>query len=216
MPPPSGDQATMPRQQILFGRTLDQTVLDLQPGNGREAAQLGDGGCTGNAPGGKVGDAGIENLAGARQIVEAAHDLLGRRYLVRQVQPIEIDAVGLQPLQAGLDRLDHGLAAVADGENTGRAIDTQSELGGEHEIVATPFQQMAEQLFRFSELVGVGRVDEVTARFDIALEDAACLRGIRAVAPFGAEIAGTEHKLRDAEASMSSEQLVAHGGGLSS
>src|SRR6185369_3898825 len=125
------------------------------------------------------------------------------------MRPIKIDVVTLQPFQAGLHRRNHGLAAVAGGENAAVRIAAQGELGSDHEIIAPALQQAAEQFLRFAELIAVGCVDEVAARFGVALEDAACLRRLRAVPPPGPEIPRAEHEFGYAKAGASSKQLVA-------
>ena len=64
-------------------------------------------------PGREVRQARVDDLAARDEVVEPAQDLLDRRHAVLEVDPVEVDAVGLEPLQAALDRPDHVLAAVA-------------------------------------------------------------------------------------------------------
>ena len=53
---------------------------------------------------GRVGDADVEHLAGAHRVVERPHRLLDRGVPVPEVHPVEVDVVGAQPAQAGLQR----------------------------------------------------------------------------------------------------------------
>jgi hypothetical protein len=74
-------------------------VLDLKTGNGRNAAQFGDGCGPRHAPSWKVGEAGIENLAGPGEVIEALHDLFERRDAIGYVRPVEVDPIGLERLR---------------------------------------------------------------------------------------------------------------------
>src|SRR5712691_1628069 len=70
--------------------------------------------------------------------------------------------VGLQSMQARLDRGDYLLAVVAGTVRITR-VGLVGELGGEHEPVAASFEQLAEDGFRGSVGVDVGGVDDVAA-----------------------------------------------------
>ncbi len=58
---------------------------------------------------GRVGNADVEHFSGAHEVVERAHDFFGRRHRVPDVQPVEIDVVGAEALEARLDGLHHVL-----------------------------------------------------------------------------------------------------------
>src|SRR3979411_2545661 len=70
--------------------------------------------------------------------------------------------VGLQSTQARLDRGDY-LLAVVGGTVRMPGVGLVGELGGEHEPVAAPFEQLAEDGFRRPVGVDVGGVDDVAA-----------------------------------------------------
>src|SRR3977135_3856362 len=70
--------------------------------------------------------------------------------------------VGLQSTQARLDRGDYLLAVVA-GTVRITQVGLVGELGGEHEAVAAPFEQLADYGFRRPVGVGVGGGDDVAA-----------------------------------------------------
>jgi hypothetical protein len=94
------------RQKLLLGRALDETMLDLKTGDGRNAAQFGDGHGPRHAPSGKVGEAAIKNLAGPGEVIEAPHDLFDWRDAIGYVRPVEVDPIGLEPLETRFNRRD--------------------------------------------------------------------------------------------------------------
>src|SRR3977135_3011332 len=71
--------------------------------------------------------------------------------------------VRLQSTQTGLDRGDDLLAVVAGTVRITR-VGLVGELGGEHEPVAAPFEQLAEDGLRRPVGVDVGGVDDIAAR----------------------------------------------------
>ena len=82
---------------------------------------------------------------------------------VRSVHLVEIDVVGSEARQAGLD---------GAGDVPGRAAavvfvwpfgDRETELGRQHHLVAASLQGLADDLFRFAIRIDVRRVDEVDA-----------------------------------------------------
>ena len=63
--------------------------------------------------GGPLADADVERLALADDVGERLHRLLERRLGVVAVRLVEVDVVGLQPLQRAVDRLHDVLAGQA-------------------------------------------------------------------------------------------------------
>ena len=126
------------------------------------------------------------------------------------MNPIEVDAVGLQALQALLERPHHRLAAVAGSGEAALRVGALGEFGAEDEVVAARCDKFAEQTFRLTELVTVRCIDEVAARLKIAVIDAAGFVSLGAVSPFGTEHAGAEDQLGDAQASVPTKELVPH------
>ena len=55
---------------------------------------------------------------------------------------VEVDAVGLQPAQAVLERAPHVVGPGA----TPLLVDRHAELGGEHDLIAAPGERLAEIL----------------------------------------------------------------------
>ena len=65
------------------------------------------------APGGLVRAADVAHLAGSDQVVQRAQGFFLRRVVVRPVGLVQIDVIGLQALQAVIDRFHHMPAAQA-------------------------------------------------------------------------------------------------------
>src|SRR5689334_10022076 len=116
------------RKKLVLDRARDQAVLDLETRDRSGATELRDRRGPRDAPGGEVGEARIEDLAGADEVVEGARELLERRHAVRDVGPVEVDSIRLQTLQARLDGRDHRLTAVAGDEDAGALVDLAGVL----------------------------------------------------------------------------------------
>src|SRR6266851_4103181 len=101
------------RNQFALDRPLNEAVLDLQPNELCPAAKLRKDICLGDPPGGSVGDAYVENLSRASEIVQSAHDFFHGGDPVPDVHPVQVDIVGLQSLQTGFHCLHHALAVIA-------------------------------------------------------------------------------------------------------
>ena len=119
-PPPSGDHSAAPSPSASaigrFSRSpLRSTRLysNCTPEIGDQPPQFGQGHRTCRHPRREVRQPGVENLAGAREIVEAAHDLVERGDEVREVHPQQVDVVGVEPAQTAFYRPEHGAPAVA-------------------------------------------------------------------------------------------------------
>lgn len=67
--------------------------------------------------GGGVGDAQVQDLASADEVVEALHDLLARGRVLPPVQVQNVDVIGLELLERLLDGDLHALRVVARAVN---------------------------------------------------------------------------------------------------
>jgi hypothetical protein len=186
-------------------------MLDLKTGDRGHAAQFGDGRGPRHPPGRKVGKTGVEDLSGSNEIVEAAHDFFEGRYAIRHVRPVKIDPVGPEPLETRLDRRDHGPAAIAGDKDAGLGVRLKGEFRRQHKIVAASGQELSQNLLGLTELIAIGRIDEVSARVRIGVEDPAGLIGLRAMSPTRAESAGAEDEFGDPQSRVFAEKLVSHG-----
>jgi len=78
----------------------------------------------------------LSDLARARQVVEAAHDLLERGDEVGEVHPQQVDVVGSQPAETAIYRPEHGASAVARLQHTTTFRTSDRELRRDGERVA--------------------------------------------------------------------------------
>src|SRR5882762_7396010 len=113
-------------------------------------------------PGGSIRDACVEYLAGSNQIVESSHDLVDGRDLIPDMDPIQVDVVGLQPFETRLHGLHHTLALVARGVRV-CAWKSVGVFRSEHDALAMPFHKIAEKRFAGPIRVDIGSVDEIAA-----------------------------------------------------
>jgi hypothetical protein len=143
------------------------------------------------------------------EVVQPPQDLLDRRHAVLEVHPVEVDPIGVEPLQAALDRADHVLAAVARG-GRGRLRHAVAELRRHHEVIAVCGKEVAEQRLGLTHLVALGRVDQRAARLGEAIEHPPRLIGLGAHAPARAEVARSERVLGNSEAGQAAERPLLH------
>ncbi len=148
----------------------------------------------------------VADLALAHEVVERRERLLPGRRRVGPVDLVEVDDVRLQPTQAVLDLLLDRLArqTALVGTRPHRAPD----LGREHRLLAPPLEGLADDLLRLALRVDVGRVDEVDAGVERAVDDADALL-VAGVAPL-AEHHRAETQRRDLETGVA-EVAVVHG-----
>jgi hypothetical protein len=140
-------------------------------------------GSSGHAPRGKVGQASIDNLAGAHEVVQAACDFVHWGDEVVHMCEIEINAIGLQPLEAGLDRLRHVLAIFSQVSERWIGGGAAGEFRSDHEVVPARADVVTDQRLRNTVLVVVGGIDEVSARIGVGCENSLDVFRRSAVAP---------------------------------
>jgi hypothetical protein len=151
---------------------------------------------------------GVEDLAEADLVIQGTHKLLDRSEDVTGVHPIQVDMVGLQSTQARLDRADYLLAVVAGTVRITR-VGLVCELGGEHEPVAAPFEQLAEDGFGRPVGVDVGGVDDVAASVSEQVQHRRADIWGRPPAPIFTEGHRAQRHLRDPHAGLT-QNLVTH------
>ena len=94
-------------EQLDLGLAVHEVVIGLQRDGRRHVelpAQMPD---VRDVPGAHVGEPPLADLALADQVAEGGNGLLPGRVGIDAVRVVEIDVVGLQALQAGLDRAHH-------------------------------------------------------------------------------------------------------------
>ncbi len=109
-----------------------------------------------------IRQAPIADLALANQVANGRHRDLQRRVVVFAVQVIDVEIVSAQARQAGVDTVEHVLAAqtAAVRDTVHRA---ETDLGRQHPFVAVTGNRFADDFFRTAVGVDVGGVDEIDA-----------------------------------------------------
>ena len=123
-------------------------------------------------PGGVGAGADVAHLAGADQVVEGAQCLVDGDVGLRPVDLVEVDVVGLQAAQARLALLDDVAAAVAQHVGVS-VVHLAVHLGGQNDLgaLAVALQRLAGHFFAAPAAVDVGRIEEVDAGVDGAVDD---------------------------------------------
>src|SRR5690606_24050531 len=135
----------------------------------------------------------------ADEILERAQGLAEVGDVVEPMQVIEVDAIGPEPAQAGLDRTHEVVARAASRVRTraGREV----RLRGEHDVVALAAHETPEDLLGASLVVDVGGVEEVDASVEGGTPDLA-RRGLVGVT---AERHRAERDARDLDPGLAEE-----------
>ena len=108
--------------------------------------------------GGEIRAADVAHLAGAHEIVERAQRLLDRGERVGPVDLVEVEPVGLQPLQA---RLDGGHDVAARAAFLFAVVHRHAEFRGKHDVLAPVAQHLAEHGLRAAApAIDVGRIEQ--------------------------------------------------------
>ena len=197
------------RKQLPFGGSFGQAVLGLDADQRSEAAQVGTSSRPSHPPSREVGQPAVEDLASADEVVEAREDLSDGSGPVGEVRHEDVDVVGVQPAQALLQGSDHGLAAVAGSSRAWPDLPGAAVLGDDHELVALPAEQSAEDGLRFPALIDVRDVERRAPGGDVPLED--LTRSLQAGAGVGRpEVRRAQDVLGHPEAGLSSKDFVAH------
>ena len=196
------------RDQFLFRLAHQQAVFVLRRDEARGADLLGQPVGIDRLPARQVAGADRPHLAGAHQIVHRPQHLFHVRVGVQRVQLVEVDAVGLQPAQAVLERL-HDIAARRRHHPARRCFQRQAEFRGQHDIVASRPEDRAERLLRAAGAIGIGRVEQRDAEVERLVDDRPRVSGRHA----RAEIVAAEADQRDLDARIAQLPIL-HGAPL--
>jgi hypothetical protein len=114
------------------------------------------------------------HLALLDELRHRADRLLDRDFRVHAMLVVEIDVVGAQALERAVDRAPNvirGAIEVANGGHVAgdRVVHSPGELGGDHILVAVPFDRTADQLLVGEWAVELRGVDEVDSDLEPAL-----------------------------------------------
>jgi len=162
------------------------------------AAELRDRNRPRHDPGWRVGDPDRDDLPGGDDVIERADDLVDGGDAVPHVHPEEVDPIGAQPAQAGIQGLDEVLPMVASRVGiVGPAC--QRVFGRQDDAFPAAFKELPELLLRLPVGVVVGGVDEVAAAVEEEVEHPARLGQLRPPAPALAERHRAQGDLADAK-----------------
>src|SRR5262249_43891963 len=120
---------------------------------------------------GRLGQPEIAHLAGLHQFGHRPNRVLDRRPGIDPVLVVEVDHVHAQAPEAGVAALPDVRWVAADAEDSARAPDV-AELGCYHDPVAAPPDGLADQGLVLPDPIHIGRVEEVTAGIEVAMNDA--------------------------------------------
>jgi hypothetical protein len=104
------------------------------------------------------------------QVAEHPQRLLDIGRVVGAVDLVQVDPVGPQPRQAVLDRLEDPAPRVAAA--VGAFAHREVDLGGEHDVVTSTPQRLADDLLGLARGVHIGGVDEVDPLVEGRVDDA--------------------------------------------
>ena len=182
-PADGGDVVALAKRQDFFlGAAVEDVERGLLDVEARHVELFGDEVRFGELPGGEGAAGQIEHLAAAHQVVQRAEGLVDRGVGIGAVDVVEVDAIGLEALEALFDLADDVPAVVA------RVVDVLAaaavDLGAEHGVVALArgLQPVADDGFALAVVVDVGGVDEVAARGVVGVEDGVGSGGVGAAA----------------------------------
>ena len=186
----------------------DHRVLGLVRDDAIEAHVVGEAQRVVNLRRRPFRDADVVHLALADQVVEGPHRLLQRGLVVEPVGLEEVDVVGLQPLQRGMERLHDVLAreTAVVRVGAGGPVDLGEDLDG---VAPHAFERTAQHRLGPPQGVDVGRVEGGDPRIERGLH-ARCRGLLLNLAPVGDPVPVGEG--RDDHAGAS-EVSVVHGPG---
>jgi hypothetical protein len=125
----------------------------------------------GDLPGSEIRDAERPHLAFCHQLGDGPEGVLGRRRAVGLVQVEEVDVVGAEPAQAGLESEPQPLRR--QGRVAVGVTEEHAALGGEGDLVASTGKQLREDAFGLAARVSVGGVDVGDAGIECRVEQSA-------------------------------------------
>ena len=163
------------RVHLLLLLAVDEVVHVLHGDELGPAAALGDHVHLQELPGVHGAGADVEHLAGSHEVVQRLHLLLHGSVVVEAVRDVEVDVVGAEALERGVDLAEERLAVDALG--VGAVVHGVVALGGDDRIVAHAHlgDDLAEDLLGGAEAVVVCRVEEVDALVPGVADDLARL-----------------------------------------
>ena len=176
-------------QIVGLGRAVEHVVVGLRHDRPRHAQPVGDADHVGDLPAAEIGKAPMADGALGDQLAQRTDHLVQRRRLVVEMQVVEVDRLGLQPLARHLRGPgDPGRRQAARSLDIG---DRVADLGRQHAIGAALLQEPPQHRLGLAAGIGIGGVDEIAAGLEITVQHP---RRLGLVGPVG------EHHRAEAEA----------------
>ena len=139
--------------------------------------------------------AAVANLACPHQIIQRAQGFFDWCERIRAVNDVEIDPVGFEPLQTGIDGGQN--VAARSTFQVARVIHGQPAFACQHDVFATFTQTFAENFLRFTAIaISVGSIDQCNPQIECLVYDFA--RGFK-IATVATKIIAAEPNHRDLE-----------------
>src|SRR5204862_740779 len=139
----------------------------------------------------------VADLAGAHKVVEGAKRLLDRREGIEAMQLVEIEVVGAEAPQAGMDCLGEVMARRAKVVGAGTA--TEAALRRDENRLAPALDGLAEDFLRQAARIAIRGIEHVDAGLEADVDqalrfgDIACAPGLEEFVA-AAECAGAERE----------------------
>ena len=111
------------------------------------------------------------------------------------MDPVEVDTIGFQPLEARLDRADHILTVVAGSEHMGVGLGAECIFARYNEFVAVVDEEVADNRLRLPKLITIRRIDEIAPGVGIGFENSSCFARLDPIAPGSAEQCAAQSEL---------------------
>src|SRR5665647_529680 len=192
------------REDLAFDPALKQRVLDLD--GGQPVVRLEQGRGPGGLPAAVVGQADVTRPPGVEGVPESPDALLQRGAGVGGLHQPEVDVIGAETREGGIEGGQQGPARRVD--HAARSGPTDPGLGAQQDVLARDHtaEQVSDQGLGCAVGVGVGRVDKSSAGVDEVVQQRRCLLFVGVTAPGQ----GAQRKRRDPEPGPT-EQSLLHG-----
>ena len=180
--------------QLALDAPVEEVVRRLLADEAVEVQFLGDPQRLDQLPGGIGGGADVAHLAGTDQVVQRAQRLVDRRVGAGAVDLVKVDVVGLQAAQAGFALFDDVAAAVAVRVGV-IVVHHAVDLGRQHHLLAlaVALEGLAGDFLAAPAAVDVGRIQEVDAGVERAVDDGIGVGGFCSAAEHHAAQAERTH-----------------------
>ena len=157
-------------QELHLRLAVHEVIIGLQRDRPRHMQLIGEVADVRQLPAAHVGDAPLADLALPDQGAIGLDHALPTHSGVGNVNVVEVDAVGAEPLQAGLDCPHHVGARLSAA--VGTLVERIAALGRQDPAMPLRLDGAADHFLRHALGIGVGRVDEIDAVLEGMIDDA--------------------------------------------